>query len=161
MGRERHLEQAFVAGKNFGNCEAVPPTAVSVSPANGAAGVAPGSADPRAEFNVFVGYGYAMDGENIRTRVSGNFFGVLPDGVTPYNTTELNPQAFQGGRGAACCRSWSAAGLRRAGQRAATCGRKAGSRRAICPCRAKLMASARIRSASCGAWNPVEFSAST
>ncbi len=61
-------------------------------------GVAPGSADPRAEFNVFVGYGYAMDGENIRTRVSGNFFGVLPDGVTPYNTTELNPNAFQGGQ---------------------------------------------------------------
>lgn len=46
-------------------------------------GVAPKSANPRAEFNVFVGYGYAMDGENIRSRASGNFFGVLPDGVTP------------------------------------------------------------------------------
>jgi len=61
-------------------------------------GVAPGSPSPRAEFNVFVGYGYAMDGENIRTRVSGNFFGVLPDGVTPYNMTELNLPGFQGGQ---------------------------------------------------------------
>ncbi len=61
-------------------------------------GVAPGSANPRAEFNVFAGYGYAMDGENIRTRVSGNFFGVMPDGVTPYNMPELNPDNFQGGQ---------------------------------------------------------------
>jgi hypothetical protein len=61
-------------------------------------GVAPGSSNPRAEFNVFAGYGYAMDGENIRTRVSGNFFGVLPDGVTPYNMTELNLNQFQGGQ---------------------------------------------------------------
>lgn len=61
-------------------------------------GVAPGSSNPRAEFNVFVGYGYAMDGENIRTRVSGNFFNVMPDGVTPYNVTELNLANFQGGQ---------------------------------------------------------------
>jgi hypothetical protein len=61
-------------------------------------GVAPGSANPRAEFNVFVGLGYALDGENIRTRVSGNFFGVMPDGVTDYNMVTLNPGYFLGGQ---------------------------------------------------------------
>lgn len=60
-------------------------------------GVAAGSANPRAEFNVFAGYGYCMDGENIRTRVCGNFFGVLPDGVTAYNMLDLNPSSFDGG----------------------------------------------------------------
>lgn len=60
-------------------------------------GVAPKSANPRAEFNVFVGFGYCEDGENLRTRVSGNFFGVFPDGVTAYNMTALNDAAFDGG----------------------------------------------------------------
>jgi hypothetical protein len=44
-------------------------------------GVAAGSATPRAEFNVFVtGYGYDSTGGP--HRLSGNFWGVLPDGVT-------------------------------------------------------------------------------
>jgi hypothetical protein len=34
-------------------------------------------------------------------------------------------------------------------------------RNEFCPCREKLIDSPRIRAASCGAWNPVEFSAST
>ncbi len=56
------------------------------------------STNARAEFNVFVGLAYAFDCEGIRGRVSGNFFGVMPDGVTPYNTTELQPAAFAGGQ---------------------------------------------------------------
>lgn len=48
-------------------------------------GVAPGSANPRAEFNIFAGCMQAFDMENVRTRVSGNFFHVFPDGVTPIN----------------------------------------------------------------------------
>jgi hypothetical protein len=57
-------------------------------------GVAPGSPNPRAEFNVFVGYGYVMDSENIRARFSGNFVGVMPDGVTPYNMPDIDPTDF-------------------------------------------------------------------
>jgi hypothetical protein len=57
-------------------------------------GVAPGSTNARAEFNVFVGYGYAMDSENIRARFSGNFVGVMPDGVTPYNMPDIDPTDF-------------------------------------------------------------------
>jgi hypothetical protein len=57
-------------------------------------GVAPGSTNARAEFNVFVGYGYVMDSENIRARFSGNFVGVMPDGVTPYNMPEIDPGDF-------------------------------------------------------------------
>ena len=53
-------------------------------------GVAPGSANPRAEFNVFCGYAYVTDGENLRTRLSGNFVNVLPNGITPYNVPERN-----------------------------------------------------------------------
>ena len=52
--------------------------------------MAPGSANPRAEFNVFCGYAYATDGENLRSRFSGNFVNVLPNGVTPYNVPERN-----------------------------------------------------------------------
>ena len=58
-------------------------------------GVAPGSTNARAEFNVFVGYGYAMDSENIRARFSGNFVGVMPDGVTPYNMQEIDMTDFR------------------------------------------------------------------
>lgn len=57
-------------------------------------GVAPGATNARAEFNVFVGYGYVMDSENIRARFSGNFVGVLPDGVTPYNMPEKDQTDF-------------------------------------------------------------------
>jgi len=48
-------------------------------------GVAPGSATPREEFNVIVGGTQAIVGEPIRLRVSGNFIGFMPDGVTPYD----------------------------------------------------------------------------
>jgi hypothetical protein len=47
----------------------------------GTFGVAVGSATPRAEFNVFI-TGYGFDSEGLNYRFSGNFFGVLPDGVT-------------------------------------------------------------------------------
>jgi hypothetical protein len=57
-------------------------------------GVAPGSTNPVAEFNVFDGYGYIMDSENIRARFSGNFAGVMPDGVTPYNMPDIDPADF-------------------------------------------------------------------
>jgi len=46
-------------------------------------GVKAGSSNPRAEFNVMPYMAYSLAGEGIRTRVSGNFVGVLPDGVTP------------------------------------------------------------------------------
>jgi len=48
-------------------------------------GVAPGAANPRSEFNVFVGGIYAFAGEPMRLRISGNFVSVMPDGVTPYD----------------------------------------------------------------------------
>ncbi len=48
-------------------------------------GVAPGSSNPRSEFNVFVGGMYHFGGEPLRMRISGNFVGVMPDGVTPYD----------------------------------------------------------------------------
>jgi hypothetical protein len=58
-------------------------------------GVAEGSTDPRSEFNVFVGGFVELGGEPIRLRLSGNFFGVMPDGVTP-----VNPQTdMAGGNG--------------------------------------------------------------
>ncbi len=46
-------------------------------------GVAPGATNPRSEFNVLVGGFGEMGGEGIRLRISGNFVGVMPDGVTP------------------------------------------------------------------------------
>jgi hypothetical protein len=58
-------------------------------------GVASGSANPRAEFNVFVGGAYHFGGEPLRLRVSGNFIGVMPDGVTPYDmSTENSTTAY-------------------------------------------------------------------
>lgn len=44
-------------------------------------GVAPGSTNARAEFNVFV-TSYGFDSQGGPFRVSGNFWNVLPDGVT-------------------------------------------------------------------------------
>ncbi len=56
----------------------------------GTIGVAVASANPRAEFNVFVtGYGY--DSEGFDYRFCGNFFGVLPDGVTSADMGVLSP----------------------------------------------------------------------
>jgi hypothetical protein len=57
-------------------------------------GVAPGSLNPRAEFNVFAGASSAFDGEAVRTRVSGNFFAVAPDGVTPVSSGVLLAYGF-------------------------------------------------------------------
>jgi len=55
----------------------------------GTIGVAARSATPRAEFNVFVtGYGYDSEGKNYR--VSGNFYNILPDGVTPADMSAIN-----------------------------------------------------------------------
>jgi len=55
----------------------------------GTIGVAARSAAPRAEFNVFVtGYGYDSEGKNYR--VSGNFYNILPDGVTPADMSSIN-----------------------------------------------------------------------
>ncbi len=53
-------------------------------------GVAPGSLNPRAEFNVIVGGAYHIGGEPLRMRISGNFVGVMPDGVTPYDMSTEN-----------------------------------------------------------------------
>src|SRR6266542_1345595 len=44
-------------------------------------GVAARSSNARAEFNVFV-TGYGFDSEGLNFRISGNFWGVLPDGMT-------------------------------------------------------------------------------
>ena len=59
-------------------------------------GVKAGSTNARAEFNVIVAQGYHVTGEQIGARVSGNFMGVLPDGMTPYDITVENPGAFGG-----------------------------------------------------------------
>jgi len=59
-------------------------------------GVKAGSTNARAEFNVMVAQGYHVTGEQIGARVSGNFMGVLPDGMTPYDITVENPGAFGG-----------------------------------------------------------------
>ncbi len=60
-----------------------------VYPEPGTIGVAAGSADPRAEFNVIVN-GYGFDSEGLDYRISGNFFGVLPDGMTDADFSVLN-----------------------------------------------------------------------
>ena len=52
-------------------------------------GVAPGSANPRAEFNVFV-TPYGFDSQGGPFWISGNFWGVLPDGVTAADISALN-----------------------------------------------------------------------
>ena len=61
----------------------------------GTIGVAARSANPRAEFNVFVtGYGFDSEGKNYR--VCGNFYNVLPDGITAADITVLNDGAQMG-----------------------------------------------------------------
>ena len=79
------------------------------------------------------------------------------------------PRARQQARLAACCilcglPAIAAQGFAGGGGgmlTTGTVGLKAGSRSAIWPWRAKSIDSPRMRAASCGAWNPVEFSAST
>ncbi len=56
---------------------------------SGTIGVAPGSANPRAEFNVFF-TGYGFDSQGGPFRISGNFWNVLPDGVTLADISVLN-----------------------------------------------------------------------
>ena len=62
---------------------------VQNQPGPGTIGVAAGSPNPRAEFNVFV-TGYGLDSQGGPLRVSGNFWGVLPDGVTLADISTLN-----------------------------------------------------------------------
>ncbi len=64
-------------------------------PGPGTVGVASNSPNPRAEFNVFV-TGYGFDSQGGPLRVSGNFWGVLPDGVTVADMTDLNGGQQQG-----------------------------------------------------------------
>jgi hypothetical protein len=59
-------------------------------------GVAAGSPTPRAEFNIFV-TPYGFDSRGGPFRVSGNFWGVLPDGITPADMTVLNSGNQSGG----------------------------------------------------------------
>lgn len=61
----------------------------------GTIGVAAGSADPRAEFNVFV-TGYGFDSQGGPFRISGNFWNVLPDGTTLADISALNGGLEQG-----------------------------------------------------------------
>jgi hypothetical protein len=56
---------------------------------SGTIGVAAGSLTPRAEFNVFF-TGYGFDSQGGPFRISGNFWNVLPDGVTLADITTLN-----------------------------------------------------------------------
>ncbi len=58
-------------------------------PGPGTVGVASNSPNPRTEFNVFV-TGYGLDTQGGPLRVSGNFFGILPDGLTLADMTDLN-----------------------------------------------------------------------
>lgn len=66
-----------------------------VYPQPGIIGVAAGSANPRAEFNVII-TGYGFDSEGLNYRTSGNFWGVLPDGMTSADFSVLNNGAQQG-----------------------------------------------------------------
>jgi hypothetical protein len=59
-----------------------------VYPQPGTIGVAAGSANPRAEFNVICN-GYGFDSEGLNFRISGNFWGVLPDGMTSADFSTL------------------------------------------------------------------------
>jgi hypothetical protein len=61
----------------------------------GTIGVATNSANPRAEFNVFV-TGYGFDSEGLNWRISGNFWNVLPDGMHNFDPSIANAGAQQG-----------------------------------------------------------------
>ena len=55
----------------------------------GTIGVAAGSATPRADFNIFI-TGWGFDAEGLNYRVAGNFWNVLPDGMTQADMAVLN-----------------------------------------------------------------------
>ena len=57
--------------------------------ASGIIGVAPGSPAPRAEFNVCI-TPYGLDLTGGPYRISGNFWGILPDGVTSADMSDLD-----------------------------------------------------------------------
>ncbi len=62
----------------------------------GTLGVAAGSANPRAEFNLWItGYGY--DSEGLNYRMSGNWFNVLPDGTTGVDLSVQSPDQQEDG----------------------------------------------------------------
>lgn len=65
------------------------------SPGPGTIGVAAASANPRAEFNVFV-TGYGFDSQGGPFRVCGNFWNVLPDGTTLADISVLNGGVQEG-----------------------------------------------------------------
>jgi hypothetical protein len=67
----------------------------AIYPQPGIIGVAAGSANPRAEFNVICN-GYGFDSEGLNFRISGNFWGVLPDGVTDADFSTLLDGAQMG-----------------------------------------------------------------
>ncbi len=69
--------------------------ATNNNPGPGIIGVAAGSANPRAEFNVFV-TGYGLDSQGGPFRVSGNVWNVLPDGTTLADISVLNTGNQQG-----------------------------------------------------------------
>ena len=62
---------------------------------SGTIGVAPGSTNSRAEFNVFL-TGYGFDSQGGPFRISGNFWNVLPDGTTLADISALNTGSQQG-----------------------------------------------------------------
>jgi hypothetical protein len=64
-------------------------------PGPGTIGVAAGSTQPRAEFNVFV-TGYGLDSQGGGFRISGNFWGILPDGTTLGDISTLNGGTQEG-----------------------------------------------------------------
>lgn len=64
-------------------------TLPDVYPQPGTIGVAAGASSPREEFNVII-TGYGFDSEGLNFRISGNFWGVLPDGMTSADMSVLN-----------------------------------------------------------------------
>jgi hypothetical protein len=60
-------------------------------------GVRRGSANPRAEFNVLVGSIIPLALEGHEFRVSGNFIGVMPDGLHDYVVPFAEPGRFMEG----------------------------------------------------------------
>jgi hypothetical protein len=65
---------------------------------SGTIGVPPGSTNAQADFNVIItGYGFDSEGQNYRA--SGNFWNVLPDGVTAVDVAALSPGGMQQGDG--------------------------------------------------------------
>jgi len=61
----------------------------------GCIGVSSNSPNPRAEFNVII-TGYGFDSEGLGFRISGNFWNVLPDGMTNLDPSMANGGAQEG-----------------------------------------------------------------